>query len=178
MNVCPGDIFWIAEPFTTKIGVEMYHFMSQIVFQKDWFAVFKVKVTVKDHVTKHDFLISSLIYALTVRVIGAPQMISQPVSSIFPCSPLSSGTWRTPVHSLMLSSDLFLCLPCLVPPFTVPCKIVLARPDERETWPCHCSLRLFTMVKRSSCGTIGCRILTRTSSLVTWSLYEVCSILR
>ena len=57
--------------------------MSQIVFQKDWFAVFKVKVTVKDHVTKHDFLISSLIYALTVRVIGAPQMISQPVTPIF-----------------------------------------------------------------------------------------------
>ena len=32
-----------------------------------------------------------------------------------------------PVHSLMLSSNLFLCLPCLLPPFTVPCKMVLAR---------------------------------------------------
>ena len=38
-----------------------------------------------------------------------------------------------PVHSLMLSSHLFLCLLCLLPPFTVPCKMVLARPDERET---------------------------------------------
>ena len=38
-----------------------------------------------------------------------------------------------PVHSLMLSSYLFLCLPCLLPHFTVPCKVVLARPDERET---------------------------------------------
>ena len=39
-----------------------------------------------------------------------------------------------PVHSLMLSSYLFfLCLLCLLPPFTVPCKMVLARPDERET---------------------------------------------
>ena len=35
-----------------------------------------------------------------------------------------------PVHSLMLSSHLFLCPPCLLPPFTVPCKMVLARPDE------------------------------------------------
>ena len=35
-----------------------------------------------------------------------------------------------PVHSLMLSSHLFLCLPCLLPPFTVPCKMVLARPDK------------------------------------------------
>ena len=38
-----------------------------------------------------------------------------------------------PVHSLMLSSYLFLCLPCLLPPFTVPRKMVLARSDERET---------------------------------------------
>ena len=38
-----------------------------------------------------------------------------------------------PVQSLMLSSHLFLCrLSCLLPPFTVPCKTVLARPDERE----------------------------------------------
>ena len=56
---------------------------------------------------------------------------------------LSTALWdladSRPVHSLMLSSHLFLCLPCLLPPFTVPCKMVLARPDERETWPCHCS---------------------------------------
>ena len=32
------------------------------------------------------------------------------------------------VHSMLLSSNLFLCLPCLLPPFTVPCKMVLA-PD-------------------------------------------------
>ena len=83
-----------------------------------------------------------------------------------------------PVHSLMLSSHLFLCLPCLLPPFTVLCKMVLAGPDEQETWPYHCSLRLFTIVRRSSCGPSACWILVRTSSLVTWSLYEMCSILR
>ena len=82
-----------------------------------------------------------------------------------------------PVHSLM-SSHLFLCLPCLLPLFTVPCKIVLARPDEQETWPYHCSLCLFTMVRRSSCGSIACWILAWTSSLVTWSLCEMRSILR
>ena len=37
-----------------------------------------------------------------------------------------------PVHSLTLSSHLFLCLSCLLPPFTVPCKMALARTDERE----------------------------------------------
>ena len=39
---------------------------------------------------------SHLIYPLTARVVGAPQMISQPVSSIFPCSPMPSETWGTP----------------------------------------------------------------------------------
>ena len=56
----------------------------------------------------------SLIYPLTAKVIGAPQMISQTVSSIFPCRPLPSGTWRTPGLSI-----LWRCLPtsssvCLV----------------------------------------------------------------
>ena len=78
-----------------------------------------------------------------------------------------------PVHSLMLSSHLFLCLACLLPPFTVPCKMVSARHDEQETWPYHCSLLLFTMVRRSSCGPIACWILARTSSLVTWSSHEM-----
>ena len=42
-----------------------------------------------------------------------------------------------PAHSL--SSHLFLCLPCLLPPFTQPSKMVLARPDEYETRPYHCT---------------------------------------
>ena len=47
----------------------------------------------------------------------------------------------------------FLHLPlCALSSSPVPCKTVLARRDERETWPYHCSLRLFTMVRRSSCG--------------------------
>ena len=51
---------------------------------------------------------------LTSRVIGAPETTSQLVSSIFPCSPLPSGTLRTPGLSIPLC-----CLPtsfyaCLV----------------------------------------------------------------
>ena len=44
---------------------------------------------------------------LTARVTGAPRIISQPVSSIFLCSPLPSFANYRPVHSLMLSSHLF-----------------------------------------------------------------------
>ena len=36
-----------------------------------------------------------IINPLTARVVGAPQMTLQPVLSIFPCSPLPSGTYRT-----------------------------------------------------------------------------------
>ena len=103
-------------------------------------------------------------------------------SSLHFFSLFSTALWdlpnSRPVHSLMLSSHFFLCLPCLLSPFTVPCKMVLARSDERETWPYHCSLRLFTIVRRSSCGPVACWILARTSLLVKWSLYEMCSILR
>ena len=85
--------------------------------------------------------------------------------------PFSPVLWdlanSRPVHSLMWSSHLFLCLPCLLPPFTVPCKMVSALPDKRETCPYHCSLCLFTIVRRSSCGLMACWILARTSSLIT-----------
>ena len=50
-----------------------------------------------------------------------------------------------PVHSLMLSSHRFLCLPLRLPPWTFPCRIVLASPDDRVTCPYHFSLRLFTV---------------------------------
>ena len=49
----------------------------------------------------------------------------------------STALWDLPKswpdHSLMSSSHLFLSLSYLLPPFTVPCKMILARPDERET---------------------------------------------
>ena len=83
-----------------------------------------------------------------------------------------------PVHSLMLSS---LPLPLATlssSPFHCALQDVLARPDEQETWPYHYSLRLFMIVRRSFCGPIACGILAKTSALVTWSLYEMCSILQ
>ena len=41
-------------------------------------------------------IINNIIHSLTVKVVGAPQMLSQLLFSIFSCSPLPSGTWRTP----------------------------------------------------------------------------------
>ena len=45
-------------------------------------------------------IIIIIINPLTVRVVRAPQMILQPVFSIFPCSPLPSGNCRTPSLSI------------------------------------------------------------------------------
>ena len=44
-----------------------------------------------------------------------------------------------PVHSLILSSHLFFCLPLFLFPFTVPCNIVFAKPEDLETWPSQLS---------------------------------------
>ena len=85
-------------------------------------------------------------YPLTAEGVGAPQMTSQSVSFIFFCSPLPAFWYSVnsrPVHSLMLSFHLFFCLPCLLPPFIVPCKMVLVKSGEQETCPHHFSLRLF-----------------------------------
>ena len=95
-----------------------------------------------------------IINPLTARVVGAPQMVLQPVSSISPCSPLLSGTCRTPGLSIP-----WCCLPtsssfCRVffPLSLCFARWFLARPDEPETRPYHCSMRLFTIVRRTSWG--------------------------
>ena len=51
----------------------------------------RVQEQVRIDVTLHIIIINPV----TARVVGAPQMILQPVFSIFPCSPLPSGTCRT-----------------------------------------------------------------------------------
>ena len=83
-----------------------------------------------------------------------------------------------PVHSLILSSHFFFCLPPFLFPFTVPCRIVFAKPEDIETWPNHLSFRFLTMVRSSSYSPMAAWIFLRTSSLVTWSLYEMFNSLR
>ena len=55
-------------------------------------------------------------------------------TSILHFSVFSTAFWNLvnsrPIHFLILPLHLFFCLPCLLPPFTVPCIIILARPDE------------------------------------------------
>ena len=61
-----------------------------------------------------------------------------------------------PVHSLILSSHLFFCLPLFLFPSTVPCRIVFAKPESLETWPNHLSFRFLTRVRSSVIFSNGC----------------------
>ena len=56
------------------------------------------------HQYRPRILLLIIIILLTARVVGAPQMILQPLFSIFPCSPLPTGTCRTPGLSIPTSS--------------------------------------------------------------------------
>ena len=74
-------------------------------------------------------IIIIIIYPLNARVVVTPQVISQPVSSIFPYFPLPYETWRTPGLSILSSSV------CLV---FFPLSLCLARwfwPFGQNTLP-------------------------------------------
>ena len=152
------------------------HFYSVPVF----ISVFMALSTVSHSINSPDnspfshsvlvvFIIIIIIYPLTTKVVGAPQMISQPVFSIFLSSPLPTGTWRTPGLSIPW------CLPTSSSVCRVffPLSLCLARwflPD--------------LMNGRHDRTTAVCVPLQRSGGLcvvwlpVTWSLYEMCSILR
>ena len=53
---------------------------------------------------------------------------------LFPASLRASQNFN-PVHSEMLFSQLFFCGPLLLPPCTIPCKIVFASLADLATWP-------------------------------------------
>ena len=62
------------------------------------------------------------------------------------------------VHCDMLSSYLFFCLPFLLNPCTVPCRIIFAGPVDLVMCPYHLNLSFLTPVMRSSYGPITCLI--------------------
>ena len=136
----------------------MNHFslkISQVVFEL-WLAT---NTLTRTQTQGHSLFIITYNHHLSLDRGGRWGTTDDFATSFLHFSLFSTALWDLrnsgPVHSLLLSSHLFLCLPCLLPPFTVPCKMVLARPDERETCPYHCSLHLFAMVRRPSCGLIA-----------------------
>ena len=86
-----------------------------------------------------------LLYHLSLNHEGCWGTTDDFITNFLHFSVFSTALWdfvnSTPVHSLMLSStSSSVCLSSS--PFIVPCKMVLARPDEWKTCPYHSSLRL------------------------------------
>ena len=80
-----------------------------------------------------------------------------------------------PVHSLILSSHLFSCLPLFLCPFSVPCRIVVAKPKDLETWSNHLSFRFLTRVRSLSYSPVAAWIYLQTSPLgYLWSAHYSC----
>ena len=89
--------------------------------------------------------------SLTSEVVGAPHMTLQQYLSTRSSAALRESPNPIAVHSLMLSSHLFFYLPLLLAPFTVPCRIVFAMPEDLEMWSFHLSFCFFTMIMHSNC---------------------------
>ena len=81
---------------------------------------------------------------------GRPGTTDDMATILFHTSLSSAALRESPnpisVHSLMFSR-LFFCLPLILVPFTDPCIIVFAMPEDLEMWPYHLSFRFFSMVR-------------------------------
>ena len=82
-------------------------------------------------------------------------------------SSLSPSLWETaryrlkyclkgPLNPKQPTNQIFFCLPLFLFPFTVPCRIVFAKPEDLETWPNHFSFRFLTRVRSSVIFSNGC----------------------
>ena len=72
-----------------------------------------------------------------------------------------------PVLSLILTSHLFFCLPFLLFPFTVPCRIIFTKPIDLETCQNHLSFCFLTKVRGSSYSPMAVWIFLQPSLLVS-----------
>ena len=72
---------------------------------------------------------------------GATDVATLSLHFILFSASLTASQNFNPVHSVILFSQRFPCRPLLLPPCTVPCKIVLASPDDLDTCPNHFNLR-------------------------------------
>ena len=78
-----------------------------------------------------------------------------------------------PVHSLILSSHLFFCLPLFFFLSLRPVGLSLLNQKTLRHGQTIFSFRFLTRVRSSSYSPMAAWIFLRTSSLVTWSLYEM-----
>ena len=57
INVCPDGIFWIAEPFTTKLGMVMHHYEPDCLSERSSLLSSRSRSQLRIIWSKYDFLI-------------------------------------------------------------------------------------------------------------------------
>ena len=103
-------------------------------------------------------------------------ILSQQLASAVFCEKHPISFLRTalpnfkPVYSVMLSSQHLFCLPFLLYPCAVPCRIIFASPVDLVMCPNHVSWRFLIAVRSPSKGPMACLILLFTSSFLEWTL--------
>ena len=93
-------------------------------------------------------LISSQSLNLVGRRGTTDDVATIPFHSFLSSDALRESPNPIPVHSLMLSSHLFFCLPLLLVPFPFPCRIFFAMPEDLEMWPYHLYYKYCTANKQ------------------------------
>ena len=122
---------------------------------------------------------SSLIYPITLlgRWGTRDDFTSIPFHLVLSSAALAELAKSIPVHSLILCSRLFFWLPFLLFPYTVPCKIIFAKPEDIETCPNHLSFRFLTKVRSLSYFSNGCLDLSANIHIGDMVLCMRCSVI-
>ena len=149
------------------------------ITRKTWEAKDRICNQCRIHYMLQCVHVSTLFYPIPLE--GRRDITDEFVTIPFYFLPFSAAPFELaksiPAHPLILSSHLFFCLPLLLFPLIVPCRIVLVKQEDLEMWPNHLNFGYLTWVS-SSYSPMAAWIFLRTSSLVKWSLYEMFNSLR
>ena len=167
-------LFQIVLIISTQYGhSKLFHSIMCIVkhVKKQGFLHHQAYIILRCHKMKNLLFYSILFYSITLegRRGTTYEFATIPFHLVLFSAALIELAKFIPVPSLILSSHLFFCLPLFLFPFTVPCRIIFAKPEDLETWPDHLSIRFLTRVRSSSYSPMAAWIFLRTSSLVTCS---------
>ena len=123
-----------------------------------------IRNQVMDHCIHHTILF----YPITLedRRGTTDEFATIPFHLVLFSTALVELTKSIPVHSLILSSHLFFCLPLFLFSFTMPCRIVFAKPEDLETGPNHLSFQEFVIFSN------GC--LDLSANLLIGNLVLIC----
>ena len=133
------DIIRVYVPLTSR---DSRSYTVDSRYRKHWFLRVSFKTFPSFSIHSHSILLF-LFYLITLegRRGTTDEFATIPFHLVLFSAALVEVTKSIPVHSIILSSHLFFCLPLFICSFTVPCRIVFAKSEDLETWQNHLSMR-------------------------------------